>query len=269
MKKMTVYGAGGFIGSKVCQLASHYGFKAVRGDWQGIKKGDNLGDVVFASGVGDIAKPNDMLDSHLKLLREIVQKTNFNKITYISSTRVYLGANSGSESSPVSVLPTDARAYFNLLKLTAEKYLQLSGVNHAVIRPSNVYGLALNSPLFLPSIVRDSILKGEVNMHVDPDYSKDYVFVDDVAHAILQATKSSFNGIANVASGENISAKEIADALKKYTGCKINWHQNECDDHYPVIDVSILKNDFSIEPRTLDLSLREMILKMKESLEQQ
>ncbi|WP_337242221.1 NAD-dependent epimerase/dehydratase family protein, partial [Proteus faecis] len=74
---------------------------------------------------------------------------------------------------------SDNRRLFNITKLAAEEICLKSNKNITIIRPSNVYGTAINSSLFLPSIVRDAIQKKEINMFVSPEYSKDYISVND------------------------------------------------------------------------------------------
>lgn len=266
MKRLTVFGIGGLIGSKIKEYANKYDYDVKRGNWKKVDKNNHLGDVIFACGVGDINKPNEMLESHLSLLKEIVSECSFDRLTYVSSTRVYLANDKGKENSELKTIQSDERVFFNLLKLTAEKYLELSGVKYTIVRPSNVYGLALDSPLFLPSIVRDAIKNNVVNMYVDPNYAKDYVLVDDVANAILYATKKQYDGIINVCSGENVTAKKIAEYLKDLTGCKVIWHKNNCNDYYPQLCKQKLENELKIKPVTIHYALENMVSEVKQNI---
>ena len=265
-KKLTVFGGGGFIGSAIMNAASEYGYNAVRGDWQNIPSNEDMGDVIFCLGVGDCSRPDDVLNSHLFILTEIVSNARFDRITYVSSTRVYMGAKGSQEDSSLNITPTDNRKLFNLSKLTAESYLEASGVNYRIVRPSNVYGSALQSPLFLPSIVRDAVVKGEVNMYVTPNYSKDYVYVDDVVDMTLKITKDSQSVIYNIASGENVSAASIASILKDKSSCTINWHNSNCLDVFPQTDISKIKKEFRYVPLLVENSLEKMIDTFKREL---
>lgn len=265
-KKLTVFGGGGFIGSAIMNAASEYGYNSVRGDWQNILLDEDMGDIIFCLGVGDCSRPDDVLNSHLFILTEIVSKARFDRITYVSSTRVYMGAEGSKENSSLNIIPTDNRKLFNLSKLTAESYLEASGVDYRIVRPSNVYGSALQSPLFLPSIVRDAVLKGEVDMYVSPNYSKDYVYVDDVVDMTLKITKDSQSVVYNLASGENVSAASIASILKEKSNCSINWHDSNCTDIFPLTDISKIKKEFHHEPHLVENLLEKMIESFKREL---
>ena len=259
IKKLTVFGGGGFIGSNIMNKASAYGYNVSKGNWKNLSFNEDLGDIIFCLGVGDCSRPSDVLNSHLFILSEIVSKARFNRLTYVSSSRVYLNSNCSSEDTSCTITNSDNRRLFNLVKLAAESYLEASGVNYRIVRPSNVYGNALKSPLFLPSLVRDSILKGEVNMYVPPNYSKDYVFVDDVADLILNITKKSQDVIYNIASGENICASSIAKILEDRTGCNIIWNDSACSDVFPLTDITKITNEFQFKPQLLENSLEKMI----------
>lgn len=265
-KKLTVFGGGGFIGSSIISKANEYGYNAVRADWRNMPTDENMGDIIYCLGVGDCKRPDDVINSHLSLLQQIVTNGNFNRLTYISSTRLYMGGAQSNENSNLCILPDDNRKLFNLAKMSAEAYLETSSIDYRIIRPSNVFGCAINSPLFLPSIVRDAVLKGEVNMYVPPDYAKDYVLVDDVSRLSLEITKLSLNPIYNVASGENISAQQIADILINITGCSVNWHDSECTDIFPITDITLVKQEYSFRPSLVGNLLGEMCNSFKQKL---
>lgn len=266
MNKLTVFGGNGFIGSRIMELSTEHGYEAVRGDWKNLSFTEDMGDIVYCLGVGDCGKPYDVINSHLNILQEILIHATFRRITYVSSTRVYMAGNNASENSAVKVIDKDDRKLFNLVKLTAEAMLEKSSCDYRIVRPSNVFGTALNSPLFLPSIIRDAIQKNEVNMFVPHEYEKDYVYVDDVASMILKITKNSKKHKYNIASGENTSAIEIATILQKETDCKVNWHKSDCDDEFPVTDINAIKKEFGFSPHMAKDLIALMIENFKTKL---
>ncbi|MEW4365153.1 NAD-dependent epimerase/dehydratase family protein [Aliikangiella maris] len=117
----------------------------------------------------------------------------------------------------------NSRKLFNLLKLSAEAFIEQSLLDYQIVRPSNVFGCVLKSPLFLPSIVRDVTLKKQVTMFVNPEYAKDYNHIDDAVKLILQITCYGQQKVYNIASGKNISAQTIAAILQQETNCQIVW----------------------------------------------
>ena len=213
----TVFGGDGFIGSHfVAELKrrGHRVFIPVRGEELPISK--DLGIVVYSAGYGNCeADPYNVLDANTSLLSKIVNEGKFSKLVYISSTRVYLNQDITDEDADVTVSANDGRRLFNLTKLTSEEICLRSDKNCLIVRPSNVYGLALDSPLFLPAIIRDAINNKKVNMYVTPSYSKDYVFVGDVVNATIDLIDIDCIGIVNIASGENIKADTLSHTLIK------------------------------------------------------
>lgn len=247
MSKYTVIGGNGFIGSNIVSLLKEQGHDVTVPDRSTCTelKGD-LGKVIYCAGNGDCAKNYfSVLEANTVLLARLLQSAEFEKLVYISSTRVYMNSESAEESDDLVVTADDNRKLFNLTKLVAEELCLKSERNVTVVRPSNVYGLALNSTLFLPSIIRHAINNGEINMFVSPDYAKDYVSVNDVAKACvwLADNPGSNNEIYNVASGFNITANEIADVIHRETGCEVNWHDGHFPrEEFPVTSISKLSN---------------------------
>lgn len=265
--KYTVIGGQGFIGSNIVSLLEKHGHEV----WVPEKSSQDvfnkpLGIVIYAAGHGDCKNnPLKVFHSNLGYLVDVIEKGSFDKFIYISSTRVYMNQESSEENSDVTVCHDDSRALFNLTKLTAEKLVLSTLDNAIVVRPSNVYGLTLNSPLFLPSIVRDAVNNGLVNMYVPPEYAKDYVSVDDAAEVIYQLSKCSdcFGETINIASGENVTALSIANALQKNTACKINWHSSTANENFPESDITQLKQMLNYNPRNVLKDIGAMIVEYK------
>lgn len=259
----TVIGGNGFIGSEIVKQLKEkkYTVFIPEKDDASIFTSD-LGTVIYCAGYGECKKnPSKVLQSNTVLLSKILDNAYFEKLVYISSNRVYMGQNETSEKSNISILEADSRRLFNLTKLVSEELCLLSDRNIVIARPSNVYGLALNSPLFLPAITRNAINNGVVDMYVSPKYEKDYVSVVDVASAICKlAEKRNLTGkIFNVASGYNTTAAKIAEVLTLETKCKINWHSEIQDECFPVNDISTLQNEIEYKPNDVLIDLKKMI----------
>ncbi|AAW84664.1 dTDP-glucose-4,6-dehydratase [Aliivibrio fischeri ES114] len=271
MSKFTVFGGRGFIGSefvKELRTQGHDVFVPEREDLSIYE--DDLGTVIYSAGYGDCQRDQfNVLTANVILLSSLLQKAKFDKLVYISSTRVYMNQNESSEYSDVTICSKDNRRLFNLTKLTAEELCLKSERECLIIRPSNVYGLALNSNLFLPSIIRNAIKNKHIDMYVDKNYEKDYVSVYDVVSSTLKLIKfpQEVNKIINISSGENISANDIAQVLINKTGCSIKWKQTlnntEC---FSPIDISYLKSLIDYKPRTLINDINNMVDSFIESI---
>lgn len=244
----TIIGASGFVGKKISEQLNKEPCKIYcpKKD-ELIDYSQNLGVVIYTAGYGDCNKdPYNVVAASVALLSDILKNGNFDKLIYFSSTRLYMGMDDSREDNPgITVLNQDSRRLFNLAKMTGEELCRKSSKNIVIVRPSNIYGLALQSPLFLPSIMRDAILKNEVNMYVQPDYAKDYINVDDVVTYTLSLAKDEniTDGIYNIASGVNVSAKDIAKALIDSTNCNIVWHSvPESIEKFPATNIEKIKN---------------------------
>jgi nucleoside-diphosphate-sugar epimerase len=259
----TIIGGRGFIGAKIVELLEKQGENV----W--VPERDvpelfnkELGTVIYCAGHGDCDNGYlKVLEANTILLARVLENSKFDKLVYISSTRLYMGQNHSNESDDLTVLSKDSRRLFNLTKLVAEEILLKSNKNIAIVRPSNVYGLALNSPLFLPSIVRHAVNNGRVDMYVSPEYAKDYVSVNDVAEITVKIAKdaSSNEEIFNIAAGHNTSAEQIAAILIKETSCKVVWHDNGVTELFPISDCSKIKLKYFFTPRKVLDDLASMI----------
>ncbi|MCU8022001.1 MULTISPECIES: NAD-dependent epimerase/dehydratase family protein [unclassified Shewanella] len=270
MANYTVVGGRGFIGSEIVkqlELDGHSVFVPEIDDARLFTQ--SLGVVIDCAGFGDCQKdPLLVFNSNSRLLADILAKSDFEKLLYISSNRVYMGQKDASESGDLTILSADNRRLFNLTKLVSEELCLLSGKDVVILRPANVYGLALNSPLFLPAITRNAINNKQVDMYVTPEYKKDYVSVVDVACAACQlAAKTNLSQkIFNVASGINTSAGDIATVLSQETGCKIIWHQGCVDEIFPENDISAIQVEIDYRPRYVIDDLKIMIDEFKRKL---
>jgi nucleoside-diphosphate-sugar epimerase len=263
----TIIGGRGFIGAKIVELLEKQGENV----WVPERDAPELfnkelGTVIYCAGHGDCENgPLKVLEANTILLARVLERCNFDKLVYISSTRLYMGQDSSGESDDLSILSADSRRLFNLTKLVSEEILLRSKRNITIVRPSNVYGVALKSPLFLPSIVRNAINNGKIDMYVSPDYSKDYVSVVDVAEMTIKIAKdfNSTEHIFNIASGLNTSAKEITDILSINTGCKVVWHAHSEDELFPKTDISKVVRLYDYLPQSVLADLVKMIERFK------
>ncbi|WP_045482937.1 NAD-dependent epimerase/dehydratase family protein [Vibrio owensii] len=272
MGKYTVFGGKGFIGAEFVAQLKEQGHDVMipeRGDYS--CGDDDLGTVIFAAGHGDCNHNSlNVVDANLTLLSKVIEKARFEKLVYISSTRVYMNGPTSYESSDSLICESDSRKLFNLTKLAAEEICLRNTKQCLIIRPSNVYGVAINSPLFLPAITRHAVTKKRVDMYVSKEYAKDYVSVFDVVDSTLRLINLNMkeHAIVNIASGINITALEIAEHLQRETNCDVIWHdvKNNDEEVFPKTDVSKISSLIKYEPRHVLNDLSDMILRFKKVL---
>ncbi|MDT0627736.1 SDR family oxidoreductase [Alteromonas sp. W364] len=267
---ITVVGANGFVGKHlVFELErQNLEFQILKKD--SVSKGQiELGTLVYCSGNGDCAKtPLNVLDANTTYLSQLLKQHRISKIIYLSSTRLYMGSEDSEEESDLQVLSLDERKLFNVSKIVSEELLRCGTTPYVILRPSNIYGDAFESPLFLPSIVRDALIYKTILMYISPSYSKDYVSVFDLVDVIIMSALNDqiVNRTINVASGRNITAQQIADTISLETGCSVLWKGSSSDDYFPETDITAMKDIFSIEPRNVLDDLPVMISSFKRKL---
>lgn len=273
MAKYTVFGGRGFIGNEIVEQLrlQHHDVWVPERDDKSIFAQD-LGIVIYCAGNGDCQKtPFNVFQANSALLADILQHSTFSRLVYMSSTRVYMNGNETDEAADLIVSEDDGRRLFNLTKLVAEELCLKSGKDIVIVRPSNVYGVALNSPLFLPSITRNAINNGHIDMFIDRHYEKDYVAVEDVASVCvaLSQNDAASGKIYNIAAGYNTTAEEIAEVLVRSTGCTVTWHQRAFPrEVFPVTDIaSVLSLIPHFTPRNVLGDVEDMVSRFKEQME--
>ena len=204
-KNILITGANGYIGSSVAKVLSKFTRTSnssaditKKNFWLSVLK--NI-DIVFhfaAQTSSQFANNNPYEDTRINLLPVInlintCQKYNFSPDIIFSGTVTEVGLTHGkinedSKDTPITI--------YDINKLAAEKYLQYYtnqlGKRSVVLRLPNIYGPGPASSKPDRGIVNLMIkkaLKGEsITIFGDGNFIRDYLYIDDVVDAFLQAT---------------------------------------------------------------------------------
>ena len=258
---ITILGASGFIGSQLARKLAADGteYRAI-GRNEAIPD-ENLGDVIYCIGVtADFrTRPLDTVEAHVCALVELLRHHQFESLLYVSSTRVYADDDSSNEDKPLHVTPRNAPDLFNISKAMGESIVLNCGRNARVARVSNVYGPDFHSDNFLPSIVRDAVSGEKLVLHTAAESAKDYISVDDVVNALIQIATRGREQIYNVASGVNVSHRELAEKLRALTGCEIEYVANAPVARFPRIDIERMRSEFAFAPSSVLDDLPQLV----------
>ena len=256
-RSYTVFGATGFIGHHLAAALRSSGLPVCcpgRSELHSLAKKD-LGHVFYSLGGDNWAEdPFGAIDAHLTHLRRLLECRGFQSLTYISSTRLYLGATGGREDCPLVVDYKDPGRFHNALKLAGETLCFASDRPEVrVVRLSNVIGFAPRGISFIPVLIRDAILTGEMKLWTAPDSAKDYIAIEDIVGILPRISESGQCRLYNVASGKSITAESIVARIEAITGAKAKWHKGETV-IFPAISIDRIQKEFQFEPRpALDL----------------
>ena len=266
---ITILGASGFIGSHLVKRLRQYKL-----EFQALGRDDslpatNLGRVIYCIGLtADFrSHPFETVEAHVSTLLDLVRNCEFDSLLYLSSTRLYAGSNSSVEEQSLCVSPHQANDLYNISKLMGESITLNCGRTGRVARIANVYGPDFKSDNFLPSVLRQ-VVKGERTvLQTAPDSEKDYVWIVDVVEQLIWIAAEGKEQIYNVASGVNVSNRELAENLRQLTSCEIEFAPQAPVIRFPRITVDRVRREFGFVPSKLlpDLSWLVQLYKEQSS----
>ena len=113
---------------------------------------------------------------------------------------------------------------YGIAKLAAEEYLagwnRLYGTGHVALRFANVYGPRQSASLEggVVAIFLERMAAGQPTaIYGDGGQTRDFVYVGDVAEAVLAAVRHA-GGVFNIGTGVEISVSELHAACRRATG---------------------------------------------------
>lgn len=239
----TVIGGSGFIGSALCHHLGAFGWNVwipERNDPLLFKR--DLGVVFYCAGLtaNFRERPFDTVEAHIQVLSMILQYGKFTSLVYLSSTRVYANSERTTEDSPLLLRSDDASDLYNLSKLMGESLCLNSSRSVRIARLSNVYGVGMPEKIFLAEVLIEACRTGHVRFRSSINSEKDYISVSEVVRILPSLLLFEENGIFNVASGNNISNKEIANQLE-CLGISFEFEKGAPEIRFPMIDIGKLK----------------------------
>lgn len=158
------------------------------------------------------------LNATIKLLKSAVEN-DVEKIMFSSSSSVY-GENRNMPLKETELpMPTSPYA---ASKASCELYLKTFyesyGLNYTALRYFNVFGPNQDKDSQYAAVIPNFIsafLEGEqAEIYGDGEQTRDFVYVGDVVKANINACKSDYNGIVNIASGEKLTVNKLYEIIK-------------------------------------------------------
>ena len=195
------------------------------------------------------------------------------RIVFASSCAVY---------AEPAYLPMDERhpmapkSAYGASKLSGEHYIRAlaesAGMAYTMLRYGNVYGPGqrADGEAGVVAIFAGQMLTEETPaIFGDGTKTRDYVFVEDVARAnLLAADQTDAKGVFNVASGAEVSDREIYDAVARavgFDGPPRFVSERKGDMHRVCLEVSSASNGLGWRARTKLLSgIEETVRSIRE-----
>jgi nucleoside-diphosphate-sugar epimerase len=179
------------------------------------------------------------------------------RMVFSSSCSVYgdyPGANETNRTNPLSP--------YALQKLTGEGYVRLLSKEHGLrgisLRYFNVYGPRQAADSSYSGVIAKfakALANGERPViYGDGEQTRDFVYVDDVVEANLQAALSESNGsVFNIGSGHNHTIKRVLELMAESKGIKVKpifKPAREGDVKHSRGDVAAARTALQWEPKT-------------------
>jgi nucleoside-diphosphate-sugar epimerase len=250
--RFTVLGATGFIGSHLLSHLQGLGHECLapeRGN--PLVFSQDLGHVIYSIGLtSDFrTRPFDTVRAHVCYLADILERAAFESLLYLSSTRSYGHSAKAEEDVPLLADPQNPGDLYNLTKTTGESLCFASGrPNARAVRLSNVYGGDFASDNFLFSVLRDAVQRKRVVLHTTLDSAKDYVSIDDVVKLLPAIAQSGRHRLYNVASGINVSNRELLAEIRRLTGCELEVSDQARTISFPKVSIERVRQEFDYSP---------------------
>lgn len=187
---------------------------------------------------------------------ENCRKYAIKHIVFSSSAAVY-GDNSALPLKENEQLkPT---SFYGLTKAMTESYMriyhELCGINAVVLRFANVYGERQGNggeggvvSIFAKAITHNQA----INVYGDGEQTRDFVYVKDIATALVQALEVPGFKVCNVSTNTEVSVNELITNFEALAGRKLQVNYlpvREGDIYRSVLSNRVLKYDLGLTPK--------------------
>ncbi len=251
---ITVLGSSGFIGSHVVERLRELDIAHSSPGREDDLPRENLGDVIYCIGLtADFrTKPFETVEAHVCKLLKILRECEFDSLLYLSSMRLYEAhVGEAREEDPIQVAPLNPIDLMNISKAMGDSLLLTSGRNTRVARLSSVYGSDFASSSFLSAVLKEAISTNQVTLRTSLDAERDYVNIDDVVDALIKIATEGRHRVYNVASGINVSNRELTQRISELTGCRVEVVPDPSQTTYPRINIDRLREEFGFAPASI------------------
>ena len=273
--RFTVVGCSGFIGSEIVKKLRSEQYECYlpeRNDQRLYDK--DLGHVIYCAGkvANYMQDPFDTVQAHVVVLANILKRKNFDRLVYLSSTRLYdnlhgmyshsLVEESVGEDKILELNPSCPRHLYDISKALGESLcFNMALGKSSIVRLSCVYGFRSNG--FINDVIKSAVNNKEIKINSSPYYERDYVLIDDVVNTLVSIAVFGKGPIYNLASGENVKNKDIFIKICELTGCKIYTSSCKEANPLPKINISLIKSEFGFHPKYILDELPNIVMNYK------
>lgn len=271
--KILITGYNGFIGSTLWNhLQTNFDVELFGLEKDEFVERRTYDTVIHCGAIARTAECNDIFDSHsynVQTTLDILNRTKFSKLIYISSCAVYGSHDETITEDSALKIPSVYAAQ----KLYSEQLVKFFGETRNIpvcgLRLFNVYGIGQSQSGMYPNVIASMLRSVKQNNVIqitgDGTQIRDFVHVDDVVDAIkkvtfgtLQQNSSIYNVCSNIGYDMNYVADVINTTFK--TSMKEYTPNRPFDMYKQIGSYQKLYNDFGWTPqKTLDKELQTLV----------
>ena len=262
----TILGSSGFIGSHlIAYLRESQAelFTPPRGDDSLFDR--ELGHVIYCAGLtADFrTRPFDTVEAHTCHLLDVLRRAKYESLVYLSSTRVYRGAEETREGVDLRVNSQDASDLYYLSKLMGESLCFSVRDKTRVVRLSNVYGDDWGSSNFVTDLIRAAIDEKRIVLRSALESCKDYIGVGEVVRLLAAIPRGGQSRLYNIASGFNVANRQIVECIQAESGCALELQPGAPVISFPPIDITRIREEFGFVAASVVGAVPELIQSYK------
>jgi UDP-glucose 4-epimerase len=196
----------------------------------------------------------------LEVLRACAHR-GVRKVIVLSGANIYRsGTDPVAEDGPID--PTGRASFYLVSKACADFYathFDREAIEVTILRPTSVYGPGLNRGMIDTFLTR--LAAGQSIKVTDGGrYRADFVYVEDIARAVVAALSSSIRGPYNLGSGTLSTSLEVARCLVRLFELREELIEVEVPTRstvvgYSPVDITRARRELGFQPRSLEQGL--------------
>lgn len=211
---------------------------------------------------------NDVnVNATIKLLNYAAEN-EVKKVIFSSSSAVY-GQN---ENMPLKETEQPMpKSPYAASKASCELYLKSFydsyGLNYTALRYFNVFGPGQDKnsqyAAVIPNFISALLENEQPEIYGDGNQTRDFIYVEDIVKANINAAMADYNGIVNVASGEKLSINQLYEIIQETLDSDIKpkyLPERQGDIKHSLADVSKMeKINFKVDSKDFVEQLKQTI----------
>jgi UDP-glucose 4-epimerase len=152
---------------------------------------------------------------------EAARRAGVKRIVYASTIWVYSDCQEEAVDED-TLLPAPSHLYTSTKlagELYCKAYQELYGIDYTILRFGIPYGPRAREAAVIPAFVGKALRNEPLTLAGDGSQSRRFVYVEDLADGVARSLGDvATNRIYNLASNENVSIKQIAEAIREEMG---------------------------------------------------